>query len=303
MIFSLENINELLNVIEKYNIIFINEQLGTKFLTVADKYILRKAGLSLKNVDFGSLDNVYKFGIIAESLKDSRTKGMTYDEFKKFVTSKNFIPLTDLEESALESVKYQTYNDIKTLSQRIKSNISNNLNKLNKQKSLAFSKIIDDTAKKAILMRQTQNELAMALRDTTQNWIRDFDRIAACVMHDAYDQGRAQSIIRIYGEDAKVYKDVYEYACDDCIRLYLTNGLGSAPKIFKISELIANGSNIGKSSKDWLPVIGFTHPYCRCTLSNVLKNNKYNPDTQMFEVKRNNQGIKRTSKIKVTIEP
>ena len=67
------------------------------------------------------------------------------------------------------------------------------------------------------------------------------------------------------------FKDVYNGACKHCIKAYLTGGIDSEPKIFKLSELRANGTNIGKKPEAWLPVIGGMHPHCRCTL------NKYNP--------------------------
>src|SRR5690606_7198910 len=101
-------------------------------------------------------------------------------------------------------------NDIRNLTQRIKTTVSNNFNTINRKKQLAFSQVVEDSAKKAILMRETQNEMASYLRDTTQNWERDFDRISDYVLHEAYDNGRAQSIIRTKGEQAKVYKTVYQ---------------------------------------------------------------------------------------------
>jgi len=46
------------------------------------------------------------------------------------------------------------------------------------------------------------------------------------------------------------------------------NDINSEPKEFKLKDLIANGSNLGKPKKDWKPVIGMTdfgsyeyHPY------------------------------------------
>ena len=72
-----------------------------------------------------------------------------------------------------------------------------------------------------------------------------------------------------HGADAEVYFDVYPGACMACRELYLTDpeNPDSEPKIFKLSELIENGNNIGRKRADWLPTISPTHPYCRCTLN------------------------------------
>lgn len=83
-------------------------------------------------------------------------------------------------------------------------------------------------------------------------------------------------------------KLVWSGNCKHCVRLYLTSGIGSEPKIFKLSELIANGSNIGKKVADWKPTLDPIHPYCRCNLmylSNSLnfkwdiKDKKFNTTT------------------------
>ena len=70
----------------------------------------------------------------------------------------------------------------------------------------------------------------------------------------------------------KVFKDVFVGGCRHCIRLYLTGGIGSQPKIFKISDLIANGDNIGVKVNDWKPVISSTHPHCFDKETDVLTN-------------------------------
>lgn len=38
------------------------------------------------------------------------------------------------------------------------------------------------------------------------------------------------------------------------------------PKLFTLAELQANGSNYGKPKSEWKPVVGATHPKCRCEL-------------------------------------
>lgn len=50
--------------------------------------------------------------------------------------------------------------------------------------------------------------------------------------------------------------------CQWCGEFY---GIGE-PKIYTLAQLQANGSNYGKPKSEWKPVIGSTHPRCRCEL-------------------------------------
>lgn len=62
----------------------------------------------------------------------------------------------------------------------------------------------------------------------------------------------------------KVYKKVINDGslCDWCARFYGVR----EPKIYTLAELQANGSNFSKPKSAWKPIIGATHPRCRCEL-------------------------------------
>jgi hypothetical protein len=60
---------------------------------------------------------------------------------------------------------------------------------------------------------------------------------------------------------------VVSHNCKKCHGLYLN--VNGTPKVFKMSELIANGSNYGKKAADWKPCLTSLHPNCRCLLSEV----------------------------------
>jgi hypothetical protein len=52
--------------------------------------------------------------------------------------------------------------------------------------------------------------------------------------------------------------------CQWCRKFYLLPD--GTPRLFRLEELQANGSNYGKKKTDWKPVLGKTHPRCRCQL-------------------------------------
>ena len=43
------------------------------------------------------------------------------------------------------------------------------------------------------------------------------------------------------------------------------------PRIFLLSELEANGTNVGRKRRDWLPTVGAVHPWCREILLDIPK--------------------------------
>ena len=73
----------------------------------------------------------------------------------------------------------------------------------------------------------------------------------------------------VNAKDALVYKTVVNDGslCQWCSRFYLESDGKSV--IYKISELQVNGTNDGKPKSQWRPVIGKTHPRCRCQLHSV----------------------------------
>jgi hypothetical protein len=78
-----------------------------------------------------------------------------------------------------------------------------------------------------------------------------------------------------------VYKQPKQGACKHCIRLYLTNGVGSEPIIFKLSVLSSNGSNIGRKVDEWKATIDASSTLQMC-FKEKEQGYKWNPEKQSF---------------------
>ena len=141
--------------------------------------------------------------------------------------------------------------------------------KNNQEQLLLAQKIVRDKTVKAVELRHGATKLASELGHAADDWSTDWLRVAYYLLHEAYNTGRAQSILKNNGEDAEVYFDVFEGACKKCKELYLKDpdDPDSEPIVFKLKDLIANGNNIGRKQADWLPTIGPIHAYCRCLLN------------------------------------
>jgi hypothetical protein len=286
MIFTASQISDMLSILKKYELMFIANQLGTDFLTAADKAILLAAGIDVdqfKNAQ-GIIEHAFLFGILAEAIGDARAKKMNYKQFQKFLKSKNFIPLTEEEELALQNVKQRAYTDITNLSNRMAGAFRNVVLKNNQEQLLLAQKIVRDKAVTAIELRQGATKLAQELADAAQSWDTDWLRVAYYILTEAYNQGRAQSILKNNGADAEVYFDVFNEACPSCRKLYLEDpdDENSRPKIFKLKDIISNGNNIGRKQSEWLPVIPPVHPYCRCQINVVPYGFEWDNDVRAF---------------------
>lgn len=313
MIFTQAQIQDMLSIMSRYQLTFIATQLGPAYLSPADKAILLAAGIDVNKYknSGGIIEHAFLFGILADAIGDDRAKKMDYPQFQKFIASKNFIPLTKEEEYALQQVKNRAYTDITNLGARMRNAVSNSVIRNNQQQSLAVQKMIREKTIKAVELRLGARALAADLANASKDWEVDWLRIAYYLTHEAYNAGRAQSILKQHGADAEVYFDVYPGACKSCKKLYLEDpdDPDSKPIVFKLDEIIANGNNIGRKVADWKPTISPTHPYCRCTINYKDPNMDWDPEVRAFtkpkkKVSKNPklQGVKLNIKIQKSEE-
>lgn len=266
--------NELLNIVNVNQNIAIGKEFGVDFLTDYDKSLLRDHGVDISSLYNEANDTVFTsfhFGMLSDSLEAiGKVKKITYDDLKEYIEGGNYIPLTLKEKATINSIKTQSLTSIKGSGNKIFQDVNRILqdNSRQGQEDFLRKEVVEGTLKKRT-MRQIANEIA----HKTGDWSRDFDRIVEYMSQSAFEEGKAATIERqAQGEDPLVYKRVFHGACKHCIRLYLTRGIGSAPKIFRLSELRANGTNIGRKVADWKPVLRQVHPYCFDDQTEVLTN-------------------------------
>lgn len=271
-------IQELLEIIDLHIIKFISGNVGNQYLTDADKLLLKKYGVKVPAGKL-TMQEAYKFGILSQAMSTQKLNTLDYSTFKNKLRNKTFLPLDRNELGALRQIEFQAYNEIKGLGNKIKGNFSRIAIEADKKQREKYEKLISVTARKTILDRGGVKYFRSELGHATGDWARDFDRMADYILHEAHEAGRAAGLERRDGKDVLVYKRVFDRACKHCERLYLD---GDKPIVFKLSELKANGSNIGRKVNEWKPVIGATHPWCRCQLEYVGPNSKWDDKKKRF---------------------
>jgi hypothetical protein len=283
MVLSPEQVNELLGIIDRNHLMIIGKELGPEFLSETDVDVLEHYGVKVEDLYNPIGDTVFTefhYGMLTEALGQAFIESLNYDQLKEYIGKGRYIPLNVGEQAAIDTIKRQTFNDLKKLNGKIFTDVNQALinNSLKDQKEFLRQEISAGVADKKLI-----TEIAHTIAEKTGDWSRDFERIVAYNSHQAFEEGKAAMIERnADGKDPIVYKSVFEGACDHCIRLYLTAGIGSQPRLFKLSELRANGTNIGRKTKDWKATLGPQHPYCRCILHYVEPGQTWDNDKKQF---------------------
>ena len=125
MLFSPNEIAQMIEVVNRYHLFFIYENVGKDLLSDDEIEVLKNMGIDIdlfkSQPDY--IDYAYRFGILSEALGDKRTADMDFIEFKRFLASGKFIPLNETELNAVQVIKRQAYHDIKGLGNRISTDL------------------------------------------------------------------------------------------------------------------------------------------------------------------------------------
>jgi hypothetical protein len=146
------------------------------------------------------------------------------------------------------------------MSADINSAIEGNLMPIiDRQEGAAIYEVLKDPK------HHTKN-LRSILTDRVENWQFRYKTIVTTELNRASNWGAMDAIIHnspeLTTDEIVVFKQGNKPghgACKHCEKFwYLFDGI--TPRVYKLSELISNGSNIGKKAKDWMPTVDSTHP-------------------------------------------
>jgi hypothetical protein len=247
-----------MSIVQLQHALFVSHNVGESVLSADDRKLLKKYGIEIPK-EYTPFEQAFYFGTLAGVLR-TQTGKVTYSDFKKQLL-RGWFPLTTLQKNALEGLKNRAYTYVKDLGQRIGKFVQEKA-----QGELLTATLLKEEITDAVQKNKSVRDLVSDIGSKTGDWNRDLGRIAETEMQNAFQTGMLTSIIERYGEDSIVYKEVYAGACKHCVELYLTNGYGSQPRLFRIPNLLKNGTNVGRKAKDWLPVLDAVHPFCRCQL-------------------------------------
>lgn len=138
-----------------------------------------------------------------------------------------------------------------------------------------------------IARNKSHAQIMRRLKDKIGASERDWALVVTTELHNAHEQGKALSLTR-GGQDPLVYKLPRPDACRFCVMLFMN---GNRPRLFRLSELVKNGTNKGRkagrpslkgtNATQWRPTIGCVHPACQCELHELPAGKTFDKDGKL----------------------
>jgi len=304
MIFTPNQIEELLSILDYHHTFVIATNLGASVLSEYDRNLLKGFGIDLDKINSTTplYEKMFLFGRLTAVLGDLNSKQVDYSDFSKFVKRGQYIPLNEREKFELEIAKRKTYTHLKGIREKAKGEFESIIIGEERKSRGEYESAISEETTKGVIDRKAVSSIVSDLGHRFENWQHDWNRIVETEMQNIYQQGVAEVLKEVYGEEVEVYKTPYPLACRHCIRLYLTEGIGSKPIVFKLKNLEANGTNIGRKVPEWKATVGTIHPFCRCPLKYKPKGYIWDEGKQRFVIPEHiERRVIRTSKIKIDV--
>lgn len=287
--------NKIKTLIKLYHLNFLFDVVGSDFLS-EDEMTFLEDNLGKTKLDFTKiplLDKIFAFGQIVQKVGFENANKITKKDLESWL-KENKVKVN----TQLEKIKAQAYLDVLSKQFQIEKDLRQGiLNESNKEE-FKMSDIVD------------------YIKGKFEDWSY-LKQSIAYVSESALNEGKVEEIKSQAGKEGESDPIVYkvpiqdEKLCPNCRKAYL-NSDGN-PRLFRLSELVANGTNIGKKPNAWLPTLGMMHPHCRCLLQyfeelpNTSKSDyEFDESKQRYILKEkvlsdSQRKVQRKSKVKITI--
>lgn len=260
---SSEKIKSINEIVDRAYLDFTYTLVGNEFFSEEDKKKVESLGMVLGRRPLIEILYLLARLRVSKQFKDQKTLDELLESINKKIP---LVKIDELQKETLQNAKQMTYETIKANKNELLKKINQNILTYNNQVKIKqairkVSKKEEETGRKDFLKMLGASLLAA---------LPTFERDITTPITNTINYGKVDEIIgklEDKAKDAAVYKTVVNdtHLCQWCYKFYIDSSTGK-PRIFKLKELAANGSNQGKSKDQWKPTVGLTHPRCRCEL-------------------------------------
>lgn len=254
MLLTPQQLYEIQQIIAEHHMAFTANIMGTDAVPPQVLEKLKKKGLVTDPLN--SINESYTYGQLLGTKETQTVANMSYLDFKQYMQN-NDMPLTLLERGAMRMASQSAGQYCRGLGNRVDVATGAMLIEADRQLRARMESDIRTATEENIAKRETVEQLKSDLGWATKDWARDLKRIAVTEKVTAMNQGTADAFKKEHGADVLVAKRSLPGACKWCQKLH--NG-PNGPRVFKLSDLEANGTNVGKKAADWSAVVGSLHP-------------------------------------------
>jgi hypothetical protein len=259
VIISKEKLQKIKTIIEKSYGKLLISTVGSKVFTKEELDQLEASGVDTSN-ESSLLELIYHNYLLNDLRSPSAPRNISEMRKQQQSRAEGLIH-TSAEEHVNESFKQY-------------------VDKLNSDVQASFEGIIRDTnmsfrnnsianldrseALDELVRESTVGQIKSALKDYLEDANRNYERIAVTEVANSLGMGSVDRIAlsnpEKKPEDILVFRIPVRDAalCKHCRKFYLDED--ETPAVYKLSTLLANGTNYGKKTADWKPVAVATHP-------------------------------------------
>ena len=287
--------NKIKTLIKLYHLNFLYDTIGGDYLS-EDEMNFLEDNLGKSKLDSSKiplLDKIFAFGQVAQKIGLENANKITKKDLEDWL-KENKVKVT----AQLEKIKAQAYLDVLSKQFQIEKDLRQGvLNEANKE-NFKMSNVVD------------------YIKSKFEDWAYLKNTISY-VSESALNEGKVEEIKSQAGKDGEEDPIVYkvpiqdEKLCSHCRRAYLKSD--GTPRLFRLSELAANGTNIGRKSNEWLPTLPQLHINCRCLLQyfeelpgTKRSDYEFNEEKQRYILKEkvltdDKRKVERKSRVKIDI--
>lgn len=273
MVVSKETLEKIREIVNRHYSKLTISMLGRSVFSDKELKEMKAAGIDTANKD-SFLEMVYYHNFINNPITAQAPTSV--EDMRAQQSQPGQKPTGEAHDYTIQNQNDKTKQLIDKLKMNVISRIegfirdNNDSYKFDALQNLDRPDALDDLVKESSLGKVKQK-----LRDSSGDANRDWQRVAITEMSNAIGIG---SVDRIVTENRTAdLDDVYVYriivadslTCKYCRRFY--GDVGQAPKLYRLSTLLSNGSNYGLKADSWKPVTGATHPNERCSQILELK--------------------------------
>lgn len=285
MLLTEAQLHEIRDIIRDHHSAFIVHTVGPE--AVSPDVLNRLKAKGLVQPTINSVEDAYLYGQLLAQMENPAVAAMGYEEFKQYL-KKNPVALTPEEKQAVAMAKMNAAQYAVGLGNKVDLSTGATLIEADRKLAAKLKSDIKNKTEANVAKRETVKQLKSDLGHEAQDWARDWDRIAITEKQAAMQHGLADRYTSKYGPDVLVAKRPMPDACAHCKRLHL--GPDGNPRIFKLSELAANGSNHGEKTANWSATIGPVHPHCQCQLIRIPAGWGFDKDGELVPGGRGGHG-------------
>lgn len=263
MIIKKDKIERIKSIIAKHFVKLIIGTVGNKVFTATELKELEDQGINTKDKT-SLLSLIYYNNYLNESSSKQMAKTIP-----QAITQQSKVPAEETHVAAVEHLNDNYRQLVEKLTQSAQSRFEGLIRDTNMDYRNEVLQNIDRPDYLSNLVKQsTVGGLKQKLRDFSSDSYRDWKRVAVTEIANSVGMGAMDRVVD--DNQGKDFDEVYVYritkgdskVCKYC-KAFFEDSDGS-PKVYKLSTIMANGTNYGKKAVDWKPVAGNVHPGERC---------------------------------------